>query len=285
MKTNKIIITFLIAILGAVIGVIIYSKVVKIPIRIVEVPNYLDTPVRYASMSSNNQGCASDLTFAAEKSIHAVVHVHVKGRVTYNSYSFGNPILDFFFGPGSGQRQESRPVEGFGSGVIITKDGYIVTNNHVIEKADEIEVVLNDRRTFKAIKVGSDPATDIALLKIDAKNLQFLEYGDSDHLKIGEWILAVGNPFNLTSTVTAGIVSAKSRNIHIIGGQMPLEAFIQTDAVVNVGNSGGALVNSKGELVGINTAIASNTGQFTGYSFAIPVSIVKKVVSDLSEFG
>jgi len=284
MNLKKLIITFVIAILSAIIGVIIYSKLSEKHFRIVEKPVYLDSRTHYSAIPTSFQGGLPDLTFAAEKSIHAVVHVNVKGRVTYE-YSFGNPLLDFFFGPGSGTRQETRPVMGFGSGVIITTDGFIVTNNHVVENADEIEVVLNDRSTYKAIKAGCDPVTDIALLKIEASDLQYLKYGDSDQLKIGEWVLAVGNPFNLTSTVTAGIVSAKSRSIQINEGQIGLESFIQTDAAVNAGNSGGALVNTRGELIGINTAIASNTGTFSGYSFAIPVSIVQKVVSDLMEFG
>jgi Do/DeqQ family serine protease len=285
MKFKKIIITFLIAVFGAMTGVFIFSKIVKPQTQIIEIPENTDAISRYVSMSSSVQGGATDLTFAAEKSVHAVVHVKVKGHVTYDSYSLGNPILDFFFGPGNNYKPQPQPVMGFGSGVIITKDGYIVTNNHVVENADEIEVALNDRRTFKAVKVGTDPTTDIALLKIEASDLQYLVYGDSDQLKVGEWVLAVGNPFNLTSTVTAGIVSAKSRNIQILGNQMGLEAFIQTDAAVNVGNSGGALVNSQGKLIGINTAIASNTGTFSGYSFAVPVSIVQKVVLDLMEFG
>lgn len=177
---------------------------------------------------------------------------------------------------------------GFGSGVIISADGYIITNNHVIDDADEIEVVLNNRQSFNAKLIGKDPTTDIALLKIDAKELQFLTFGDSDALKVGEWVIAVGNPFNLTSTVTAGIVSAKSRSINILSNQsqsLGIEAFIQTDAAVNPGNSGGALVNSRGQLVGINTAIASQTGSYSGYSFAVPISIAAKVVSDLKEFG
>jgi Do/DeqQ family serine protease len=175
--------------------------------------------------------------------------------------------------------------EGSGSGVIISNDGYIVTNNHVIDKSKEIEVTLNDKRTFKAKLVGADPNTDIALLKIEAEKLPVILFGNSDSLKIGEWVLAVGNPFNLTSTVTAGIVSAKARNINIINSQMKIESFIQTDAAVNPGNSGGALVNTRGELIGINTAIASQTGSYAGYSFAIPTSIVKKVVSDIRQFG
>ena len=176
--------------------------------------------------------------------------------------------------------------EGAGSGVIFSSDGYIVTNNHVIEGATKLEVTLNDNRKFTAKLVGTDPATDIALLKIDAKGLTVIPFGDSDKLKVGEWVLAIGNPFNLTSTVTAGIVSAKSRgNIGMTGDVSKIESFIQTDAAVNPGNSGGALVNTKGELVGINTAIYSRTGDFSGYSFAVPISIAKKVAADLKEFG
>ncbi len=202
---------------------------------------------------------------------------------------FNDPFFEYFFGPQQ-RRQQQQPQEapmreGSGSGVIISNDGYIVTNNHVIDKSKEIEVTLNDKRTFKAKLVGADPNTDIALLKIEAEKLPVILFGNSDSLKIGEWVLAVGNPFNLTSTVTAGIVSAKARNINIINSQMKIESFIQTDAAVNPGNSGGALVNTRGELVGINTAIASQTGSYAGYAFAVPVSIVKKVVSDIRQFG
>ncbi|MDR2928964.1 MAG: Do family serine endopeptidase [Cytophagaceae bacterium] len=281
MNTRKIVITFIVAVMGAIVGVFAYSKIVRPNTQIVEVPVNGNSSAQYTALPTSLQG-GVDLTFAAEKSIHTVVHVQTKGRTSASSY---NPLLDFFFGPGSGYRQESRPVMGSGSGVIITKDGFIVTNNHVVANADEIEVVLNDRRTFRAVKVGTDPTTDIALLKIEASDLPFLSYGNSDQLKIGEWVLAVGNPLNLNTTVTAGIVSAKSRSIQISGDQMGIEAFIQTDAAVNPGNSGGALVNTQGELVGINTVIASNTGAFIGYSFAVPVSIVQKVVSDLMEFG
>lgn len=174
---------------------------------------------------------------------------------------------------------------GAGSGVIISPEGYIVTNNHVIEDADNIEVILNDNRKFTAKVIGRDPNTDIALVKIDAKDLPYLVWGNSETLKLGEWVLAVGNPFNLTSTVTAGIVSAKSRSIGIMSGQLQLESFIQTDAAVNPGNSGGALVNAIGDLVGINAAIASRTGSYSGYSFAVPASIARKVVDDLKQFG
>lgn len=179
------------------------------------------------------------------------------------------------------------PQEASGSGVILSNDGYIVTNNHVIEKADKIEVVLNDKRSYIAKLIGTDPTTDLALLKIEEKGLPFVKYGSSDNLRVGEWVLAVGNPFNLNSTVTAGIVSAKGRNINILRDKdnMAIESFIQTDAVVNPGNSGGALVNLRGELIGINTAIASPTGSYTGYSFAVPVTLVEKVMEDLLKHG
>ena len=237
-----------------------------------------DQPVRLASLSGEQTSSPVDLTIAAEISIHAVVHV----KTTYISRSTYNPFDPFGLW---GQQRNQTPQRSSGSGVIITGDGYIVTNNHVVDAAEKIEVTLNDNREFTAKVVGTDPSTDLALLKIDEKNLPMLLYGNSDQLKIGEWVLAVGNPFNLTSTVTAGIVSAKARNIGILPDQYKIESFIQTDAAVNPGNSGGALVNTRGELVGINTAIASQTGSYSGYSFAIPVNLVKKVVDDLVEFG
>ena len=232
----------------------------------------------------------NDFTRAAEKTVNAVVGITNKQvRQTQSFGGMNDPFFDFFFGQ-RGQRQEepqsSDPMPvGAGSGVIISSDGYIVTNNHVIEKADELTVTLNDRRQFTATLVGTDPTTDIALLKIDAKDLPTIPMGQSDALKVGEWVLAVGNPFNLTSTVTAGIVSAKARSISVGSSKLGIESFIQTDAAVNPGNSGGALVNTAGELVGINTAIYSQTGNYAGYSFAVPSSIVSKVVTDLKQYG
>ena len=222
-----------------------------------------------------------DFTNAAEMSVGAVVHVKTK----YNVYGkqYVDPFYQFFFG--RPQQQPQGQAQATGSGVILSQDGYIVTNNHVIAQANEIEVVLNDKRSFTAQLIGTDPNTDIALLKIEATGLPTLEMGNSDDLKVGEWVLAVGNPFNLTSTVTAGIVSAKARNINILDADMKIESFIQTDAAVNPGNSGGALVNTRGELVGINTAIASQTGSYAGYAFAVPTSIVQKVVADLRQYG
>ncbi|GAD04411.1 deoxyribonuclease HsdR [Porphyromonas crevioricanis] len=230
-------------------------------------------------------GGLPDLTAAAESSVHAVVHIKIEGRQQVDQ-QYVDPF-EFFFGGGSRsfQRPQTRPVVGYGSGVIISTDGYIITNNHVIEKANEITVRLNDNRSFKAKLVGSDPATDIALIKVEAKNLPTIPFGNSDDLRLGEWVLAVGNPFNLTSTVTAGIVSAKARSTIAQGSRLQVESFIQTDAAVNPGNSGGALVNGKGELVGINTMLYSQTGNYAGYSFAVPISIASKVVADLKEYG
>jgi Do/DeqQ family serine protease len=214
-----------------------------------------------------------------------VVHIKVKAGVSESRGGRrarpSNPF-DFF---GEEFDIPRGPSEGSGSGVIISDKGYIVTNNHVVADADEIEVVLNDKRSFKADVVGKDPNTDLALIKIQADGLSPVKIGNSDGVRVGEWVLAVGNPFNLNSTVTAGIVSAKGRNINLLGGNTAIESFIQTDAAVNPGNSGGALINSKGELIGINTAIASQTGSFAGYSFAVPVNIMNKVVKDFMEFG
>ncbi len=239
--------------------------------------------VNYATPAEN-----TDFTYAAEQTVHAVVHIKSIAKAS-DRQQYMSP-WDFFFGRAPQYR--SQPRVGFGSGVIISNDGYIVTNNHVIEGADEIEVTMNDDKSLKAKLIGADPESDLALLKIEGTDFPFVPFGDSDQLKVGEWVLAVGNPFNLTSTVTAGIVSAKGRgNIAAGSGygmrqaQDRIESYIQTDAAVNPGNSGGALVNTKGELVGINTAIYSETGNYVGYSFAIPMSIVKKVVSDIKQYG
>ena len=236
----------------------------------------------YSAVAAEN----TDFTYAAEKAVHGVVHI----KATQNGKgSSGQQYVDpfeYFFGFGGRSQRTPQPRVGAGSGVIISTDGYIITNNHVIDGADELEVTLNDNRKFEAKVIGADPTTDIALLKIEADDLPTIPFGDSEKLKVGEWVLAVGNPFNLTSTVTAGIVSAKSRgNIGAGGDRSKIESFIQTDAAVNPGNSGGALVNTKGELVGINTAIYSETGSYAGYSFAVPISIAGKVVNDLKEFG
>ncbi len=278
MKNKRFIGTILTAVLAAVIAVWAYAKWIQPEQQVITVP--VEDKMLYANLPTVKPGSSVDFVFAAEKAVHAVVHVKTKAIRESNAY---NPFYEFFFGDRPNPQQ--RPVMGFGSGVIISDDGYIVTNNHVIDQMDEIEVVLNDRRSFEAEVIGTDPSTDLALIKVDVDGLPYLNYGDSDNLKLGEWVLAVGNPYNLTSTVTAGIVSAKARNINILREQFAIEAFIQTDAAVNPGNSGGALVNTAGELVGINTAIASRTGAYSGNSFAVPVSIVRKVIGDLMEFG
>ena len=230
-----------------------------------------------------------DLTQAAENSLHAVVHIKSTQQAKEQTVTVRDPFAEIFgdiFGNGGRQqrRVQTQPRVGFGSGVIISKDGYIVTNNHVIDGADEIIVKLNDNREFKGRMIGTDPNSDLALVKIEGDDFPPIPVGDSDAVKVGEWVLAVGNPFNLTSTVTAGIVSAKARTLGVygIGG---VESFIQTDAAINQGNSGGALVNAKGELVGINAVLSSPTGAYAGYGFAIPTSVMTKVVSDLKQYG
>ena len=223
---------------------------------------------------------AEDFIRAASIARPAVVHIRVVTEET--SYM---PIIDPFWGDFWGFRPYKRFSRRYGSGVIITSDGYIVTNYHVVGAEGELEVTLWDKRKYKARRIGYDPSTDIAVIKIDAENLPYLEFGNSDALRVGEWVLAVGNPFNLESTVTAGIVSARGRNLNIISGKFALRSFIQTDAAVNPGNSGGALVNLRGELVGINIAIATPTGVYAGYSFAVPGNIVRKVAFDIINYG
>jgi len=240
-----------------------------------------ETPSFFTNNSVNTTpDGVPNFTVAAEQTVNAVVHVtsSAPGRQYYD------PFAEFFFGQGEGRRQMP-PSIATGSGVIISEDGYIVTNNHVINGAQEIEITMNDNQVYNAEIVGTDPTTDIALLKIDEDDLPYAAFANSDDVRVGEWVLAVGNPFNLNSTVTAGIVSAKGRNINLINDQFAIESFIQTDAAVNPGNSGGALVNTLGELIGINTAISTRTGSFEGYSFAVPSNIVRKVVEDLREYG
>ena len=230
-----------------------------------------------------------DLTKAAESSVNAVVHIKSTQESKIQNVTVRDPFYEFFgdmFGNrGGGQQRQVQTPErvGFGSGVIISKDGYIVTNNHVIDKADVISVKLNDGREFQGRIIGTDPSTDLALVKIEGDDLPTIPVGDSDRLKIGEWVLAVGNPFNMTSTVTAGIVSAKARSLGVYN--KGVESFIQTDAAINQGNSGGALVNARGELVGINSVLYSPTGSYSGYGFAIPTSIMTKVIADLKQYG
>ncbi|WP_260625810.1 Do family serine endopeptidase [Hymenobacter sediminicola] len=252
-----------------------------------------DPNIRYTSeLRSSNYVVPEGLNFtaAAASVTPAVVHVMTEyaPKASQSGGARMDPFLRQFFGDEFEQYQQPQrgPQQGSGSGVIIAANGYIVTNNHVIDKADKIEVVMDDKRKFEAELVGTDPTTDLALLKVKADNLPFIRYGNSDQVKVGEWVLAVGNPFNLNSTVTAGIISAKGRNINILRDQqgMGIESFLQTDAVVNPGNSGGALVNLNGDLIGINSAIASQTGSFVGYSFAVPSSIVSKVIDDLLKY-
>ena len=225
-----------------------------------------------------------DFVDAAENSVDAVVHIMTKVVKQSNTYDdFFGALLGQIYGyPG---QTRNNTMVAYGSGVVLTPDGYIVTNNHVVEGADEVEVTFNNKVKKTAVIIGTDPTTDLALIKVEATDLHYLTFGNSDNVRIGEWVLAVGNPFNLTSTVTAGIVSAKARNLSILGEGTSVESFIQTDAAVNPGNSGGALVNTKGELIGINAAIASHTGSYEGYSFAIPSNIVRKVVDDLLLYG
>ncbi len=235
--------------------------------------------VNHSALPYVNKEINNDFIQASEKARPAVVFIKAIQNNVQRSYSYWDLFFDFFIQPG--------PITSQGSGVIISPDGYIVTNNHVIEKADRIEVVVEGiKKSFKATIVGTAPSTDIALLKIEAENLPYIEFANSDELKIGEWVLAVGNPYNLTSTVTSGIVSAKGRNINILQkNNFPIESFIQTDAAINPGNSGGALVNLEGKLVGINTAILSKTGSYAGYGFAIPSNIVLKIVDDFRKYG
>ena len=226
-----------------------------------------------------------DFTYAAESAVEAVVYVEVTVQQR-QQYQNIDPFFRFFFGDEYSQPQ-SREQKGSGSGVIIRQDGYIVTNNHVVENATKISVTLNNNEQYDASVVGTDPVTDVAIIKVDATGLPTIPLGDSDQLRLGEWVLAIGSPlsYNLRSTITAGIVSAKGRSMPNTTGEFKIESFIQTDAAVNPGNSGGALVNKKGELVGINTAIISQTGSYSGYSFAVPVNIVKRVVGDLMDYG
>lgn len=278
---NRILNIFLIVVLGALIYVGVsnaidnHNHAERHKVQPVDIQSIV--PARYVPVMPFE---GPDFTTAAENTIHAVVHIRSEFPGKTNIYN--DFFRDFFGEPGT---DPNRTYSGFGSGVIISEDGYIVTNNHVVEGAGYVEVTLNNKHKYEAELIGRDPTTDLALIKIEAENLSYLTYGNSDDVKIGEWVIAVGNPFNLTSTVTAGIVSAKARGLNILGIPGAIESFIQTDAAVNRGNSGGALANTKGELIGINAAIASQTGLYTGYSFAIPVNIVRKVMDDLMMYG
>ena len=273
---------------AAVAGVTTYALM---PDERVEMTSFVEQFPQSARVMPTVFGSSSagamDLTKAAEASVNAVVHIKSTQLGKVQTVQQPMDLFDFFFGNPQGGRQrqvQTQPRVGFGSGVIISADGYIVTNNHVIEGADEISVKLNDSREFVGRIIGTDPNTDLALVKIEAEDeLPTIPVGDSDALKVGEWVLAVGNPFNLNSTVTAGIVSAKARSLGVYNNG--IESFIQTDAAINQGNSGGALVNANGELVGINSVLSSPTGSYAGYGFAIPTSIMTKVITDLKEYG
>jgi serine protease Do len=293
---KKIIIaTFFAGLIGGLLGVQLSNNQVQETLNFsTNTPQKLDKNVIQEvqlndnkPINTSNIGGNVNLTFAAEKTVESVVHIQthfVKEETTYD------PFLRLFYGE-DGYRKRERHGEASGSGVIISPEGYIVTNNHVVQDAEDISVNVGNKK-YEAELIGTDPSTDLAVIKIEAHNLAFTEFGNSDKLKLGEWVLAVGNPLNLQSTVTAGIVSAKNRNIDLLTASynpeesiFPVESFIQTDAAVNAGNSGGALVNSSGQLVGINTAIASGTGYYAGYSFAVPSNIVKKVAFDLIKHG
>lgn len=272
-----------VALLSGIFSVFIYQKIVT-PSTITVVENKTPTSNGVLTNLNIKDGSLTNFEYAAEISTNAVVHI--KTESVYQQQV--DPLFEFFYGRSF--KQNPQVVQGAGSGVILSEDGYIVTNNHVIDRTSTINVTLNNKKTYQAELIGTDPSTDLALLKINANGLPSVSFGNSNELNVGQWVLAVGNPFNLTSTVTAGIISAKARNINILSGNNsnglpPIESFIQTDAAVNPGNSGGALVNANGELIGINTAIQSNTGSYTGYSFAIPSNIVQKVVNDLKEYG
>ena len=271
----------LIALLSAAVGGLtayaVVNAMTKSQVRVVETSE--GAQFRTVNLSQDNW---SDFTYAAESAVDAVVYVKVVSTQTQQQAP--SSIFDFFFGFPEGGMPQQRERVGSGSGVIIREDGYIVTNNHVIDGATRIEVTLNNNQTYPATLVGTDPASDVALLKVEATGLPVIPFGDSDKLRLGEWVIAIGSPYDLRSTITAGIVSAKGRSMPS-NGEFKIESFIQTDAAVNPGNSGGALVDKAGNLVGINTAIISQTGSYSGYSFAVPSNIVKKIAYDLMDFG
>ncbi len=301
MKKN-IIITALTALAISLTSIGVYHFTTQKDGKTIKIEHVNSTPAAKAVFTKDENGTIIPLDFTrtAEKVMDAVVHIKSTQTIADNSPQgfrqmpspFGDDFFKDFFGDRYFFKQETpnrnrgpQVRMGQGSGVIINEDGYIVTNNHVISDADDIEVVLHDNRSFKATVIGTDPSTDLALIRIKADDLSTIPFVNSDNVRIGEWVMAVGNPFNLTSTVTAGIVSAKGRNINILREQFAVESFIQTDAAINPGNSGGALVNLEGGLIGINTAIASPTGAYSGYGFAVPTNIVEKVVEDLMKYG
>ena len=286
-KRNLIVAMMFSSIFGGLVAILGYS-VIAPPQSTIQPTSEAANPVALTNYVFDSSDFVVpeglNFVFAAKNATPSVVHIRTKYEAGMRA---NNPFNDFFkdyFGDRYERRGYGQSM-GAGSGVIISEDGYIVTNNHVVDNASEIEVVLNDNRSYEAQIVGVDESTDLAVIKVDQNNLPAVKYGNSESINIGEWVLAIGNPYEFRSTVTAGIVSAKGRNINILGGGTSIESFIQTDAAVNPGNSGGALVNLNGDLVGINTAIASPSGAFAGYSFAVPVTLVKKVVDDLVEYG
>ena len=283
---NKNMITIIVSVLlstAAAFGIVKANQPAEQPVSATTSYSVDGSAYRTVNLAQDNW---PDFTYAAESAVDAVVFVKVTVRTTQQYYI--DPFFKFFFGDQVPQAQE-REQQGSGSGVIIRQDGYIVTNNHVVQDAERISVTLNDKRELPAKLVGNDPATDLAVVKIEAEGLTYMPFGNSDQVRVGEPVLAIGNPFNLTSTVTSGIISAKARNMHIIdnprSNETPLESFLQTDAAVNSGNSGGALVNSQAQLIGIVTAIASGNGNYIGYSFAIPSNLAVKVAGDLQRYG
>jgi serine protease Do len=286
MKLKNVLLQLMVAVIAGLVAVFVYARISQpVPDEMTYRERY---PTWYASLPQDFDTDKFDFTYAAERTVHGVVNVATTSlrQRQQRGRQGQDPFYDFFFGPRGEQQREPESVQGIGSGVIISDDGYIVTNYHVIENATQIDITLNDRRSFRAEIIGTHPDTDLALLKIEGNGFPYIEFGNSDDLKLGQWVLAVGNPLNLTSTVTAGIVSAKARGLNVFQDRdMPITSFIQTDAAVNRGNSGGALVNLRGELVGIPTLIISPTAAYSGNSFAVPVSLVKKVVEDIIEFG
>ncbi|MCO6495066.1 MAG: Do family serine endopeptidase [Bacteroidetes bacterium] len=284
----------LVGIIGGLVALGVYNLIEKPNTTVSTELNNNQRAMAFASLRNSSTGTYADFVQAAELSTPSVVYIkttiepHQANNGRQNDNSPFPDFYDFFGEHGFKFDIPQGPRGASGSGVIITADGYIATNNHVVQDADKIEVTLNDKRTYVADLVGTDPTTDLALLKINENNLPFMPTGNSDSMKVGEWVIAVGNPMNLSSTVTAGIISAKGRSLNLLrtnNNQYAIENFIQTDAAINPGNSGGALVNTKGELIGINTAIASQTGSFIGYGFAIPINLAKKVLDDIKQFG
>lgn len=288
-KTKALFLTLCAALIAlSILTINLYSsqKEIKQSIANAEMRLSSDNESTVPSVKTNYMSYEDGDNFvgAAEKTVNTVVHIKTEVVSKGNSYYdfFGSLLEQLYGGP---MQMPNNVSVAYGSGVVISPDGYIVTNNHVVEGASKIEVTFNDKHKRTATIIGNDPSTDLALIKVEASDLEYLAFADSDEVKVGEWVLAVGNPFNLTSTVTAGIVSAKARNINILGDGSTIESFIQTDAAINPGNSGGALVDMDGNLIGINAAIASRTGSYEGYSFAIPSNIVKKVVEDFLQYG